>query len=169
MELTGAKILTQKETGRMLLAHNFNLIGNSFPALDRTEFCHVFVEGLKKYQNINCRLVDNPHWQVEILYSIAEFSASEVGQLCAQALRQKRLDRSKDNQVSLPEIILLGGIKTTPATSTSPDSLQPGEWGVDVIETAVAEEFLTSLGWEAAIASKPNDSVFKIVLGAESL
>ena len=58
----------------------------------------------------------------------------------------------------------MGGIKTTPATSTSPDSLQPGEWGVDVVETAVGEEFLAAMGWEKAIASKSVDSIFKVEL-----
>jgi hypothetical protein len=153
----------KKQMGRMLLSHNFNLTENMFPKLSREEFCQVFVEALSDRPSLHFRLVDNPHWMVEVLYSIATHSASEVGEFCAIALQQKRLSQAKET-IELPDILILGGIKTTPATSTSPDSLQPGEWGVDVVETAVGEEFLTSIGWENAIASKPADSIFKVEL-----
>jgi hypothetical protein len=153
----------KKQMGRMLLSHNFNLTETIFPKFSREEFCRVFAERLSDRPHLHFRLVDNPHWIVEILYSIAEYSPSKVGEFCAIALQQKRLSQTKE-AIGLPDILILGGIKTTPATSTSPDSLQPGEWGVDVVETPVAEEFLASIGWENAIASKPADSIFKIEL-----
>ena len=50
----------------------------------------------------------------------------------------------------------------TPPTSSAPDALQPGEWGVDVVETADGNTFLQAIAWEATIASKSADSVFKV-------
>jgi hypothetical protein len=62
----------------------------------------------------------------------------------------------------MPDILVLGGIKTSTAINFTPDSLQPGEWGVDVVETAEAEKLLDRIGWENTIASKPTNSIFKV-------
>ncbi len=149
--------------GRMLLSHNFNLTDNVFPELSREEFCQVFVEGLSDCENLECRLINNPHWMVEILYPLSQFSAAEVGELCAKALHQKRrIQINSDRQ--MPDILVLGGIKTSTAINPSPNSLQPGEWGVDVVETAEAEKFLDAIAWENTIASRPADSIFKVAI-----
>ncbi|MCY7283047.1 MAG: DUF2656 domain-containing protein [Cyanobacteria bacterium CAN_BIN43] len=54
-------------------------------------------------------------------------------------------------------------IKTTPATSDSLDALQPGNWGVDVVETTSAAKFLEAIAWETTVAQKPGESIFKVV------
>lgn len=41
-------------------------------------------------------------------------------------------------------------------------SLQPAEWGVDVVETASADSFLSALNWNERVKDKPIDRVFKI-------
>lgn len=149
----------------MLLSHNFNVSGDIVPALSREEFTQVFQSGLSAYQNLQCRLVNHPHWIVEILFPTPEFSPQQVGELCAQAIAQKR----RSQQLSadyFPEILVLGGIKTTPPTSDSPDALQPGNWGIDVVETSSGEAFLQAIAWDATIAQKPVDSVFKVELKA---
>lgn len=51
-------------------------------------------------------------------------------------------------------------------TNPSPDALQTGEWGLDVVETASAAQFLQKIGWEAVIAEKPADTVFKVELSS---
>jgi hypothetical protein len=144
--------------GRMLLSHNFDVSPDLFTALSREEFTAVFAEGLSAQKSLQGRMVDNPHWIVEILFSTDEFSPEQVGALCAQALAQKR----RMQQGTIPDILVLGGLKTTPPTSNSPDALQPGNWGVDVVETQSAEAFLQSIDWDGTIAQRPADSVFKV-------
>ncbi|MBW4630742.1 MAG: DUF2656 domain-containing protein [Iphinoe sp. HA4291-MV1] len=147
----------------MLLSHNFNVSDNSVPELNREQFATVFMKGFSTYENIKCRLVDNPHWIVEILFTSDQLSPQQVGKHCAQILAQKRRSQQPAEQ-PIPDILVLGGMKTTPPTSTSPESLQPGEWGVDVVETASVEEFLRAIAWEATIAQRPADGVFKVEL-----
>lgn len=144
----------------MLLSHNFDVSPDIVPALSREEFAEVFRSGLSEHQHIQSRLVNHPHWTVEILFLTASFSPQQVGEFCAQALADYRRPQHTGNVI--PEILVLGGIKTTPPTSDSPDALQPGDWGVDVVETRSSEAFLQAIAWEATIAQKPGDSVFKV-------
>ncbi len=147
----------------MLLSHNFNLNNNELPALNREEFAQVFIDGLKEKDDISCSYIKNPHWVVEILFPVDEFEAKEIGQICGDILISKRKgDRS--NPKLTTDTLILGGKKTTPASSMSPTSLQPGEWGVDVVETAQADVFLASINWDNLTADKPSDSIFKIEL-----
>ncbi len=143
---------------RMLLSHNFDVSPDVVPALSREAFSAIFQEGLSI--PIQCRLVNNPHWVVEILFPSGEFSPLQVGQLCAEVLVAKR----QSDVRGTVEILVLGGIKTTPATSDSPDALQPGNWGVDVVETRSADSFLEAIAWDAMIAQKPAESTFKVVM-----
>jgi hypothetical protein len=147
----------------MLLSHNFDISPDIVPLLSREDFFDVFRMGLSPHEHLQCRLLAHPHWIVEILFSIPDFSPQQVGELCAQALADKRRTQAA-SQNSMPEILVLGGIKTTPVTSNAADALQPGNWGVDVVETPSGEAFLHAIGWEAIIASKNADSVFKVDL-----
>jgi hypothetical protein len=147
--------------GRMLLSHNFNLSTEILPHLSREEFAAVFREGLG--ERAYCRLVDNPHWIVEVLFDRDRFSPPQMGEYYGRALAEKRLTQIRAG-TQLPQILVLGGTKTTPATSDSPDALQLGDWGVDIVETLDAEQFLLDLNWEANIALKSPETVFKFVL-----
>lgn len=144
----------------MLLSHNFDLIDAGVPALSRVEFTEIFIEGFSGNPAVKCREVDNPHWIVEILCLIELFTPQEVGEKCAEILNSSRIKASID--AIDYSILILGGIKTTPAISSSPDALQPNQWGVDVVETKSSEQFLRSINWDATIASKPTDSIFKV-------
>jgi len=155
--------LTNIVPGRMLLSHNFNVSPDVVPPLSKEEFVEVFRLGLSAYSSCQCRLVNHPHWIMEILFSTSELSPQQVGELCAQAMLDKRQTASS-GETALPNILVLGGIKTTPATSDSPDALQPGNWGVDVVETPSSKSFLQSISWDTTIANKPADSFFKIEL-----
>ncbi|MDJ0698047.1 MAG: DUF2656 domain-containing protein [Mastigocoleus sp. MO_167.B18] len=152
---------TQK--GRMLLSHNFDILDEVVPQLSREEFVSTFVDGLKSYSDISCSGINNPHWMVEVLFDPHQRSPHEVGELCAEALGKKRQTQKKPNSAAL-SILALGGLKTTPPLSTSPTSLQPGEWGVDVVETVSAEHFLQEIDWEVKTASKPPERIFKVEL-----
>ena len=143
----------------MLLSHNFNLLNNELPAFNQKEFAQIFIDGLKAKENIACSLIENPHWIVEILFPTEEFEPKEIGQMCGDILTNKR--KSQKSKIAI-DTLILGGKKTTPATSMSTTSLQIGEWGVDVVETVQADVFLQEIAWEKMIASKPNDGIFKI-------
>ncbi|VEP18133.1 conserved hypothetical protein [Hyella patelloides LEGE 07179] len=147
--------------GRMLISHNFNLSEGELPLLNRDEFAQIFINGLQAKDHIRCNMIENAHWIVEIIFSIADFSAEEIGKICDQILLDKRQAQKPDNQI-MPDILFLGGKKITPAISASANSLQPGEWGVDVVETRSASIFISGLRWEEMIAQKPADSIFKI-------
>jgi Protein of unknown function (DUF2656) len=145
---------------RMLLSHNFDIADLKVPALSREAFTEMFSDGFSSTPAVQCREVANPHWIVEILCPIELFTPQEVGEKCAQILGNSRI-KAGLGETSF-DILILGGIKTTPATSDSPDALQPNQWGVDVVETKSGEQFLRSINWDATIATKPTDSIFKV-------
>lgn len=149
--------------GRMLLSHNFDLVKAPIPALSRLAFLQVMAEALKPWDDVTCTEIDNPHWMVDIGFDPALRSPQAVGECCAQALFQSRLDLKLDD-LSAYAVLVLGGIKTSPALGPSPTSLQPGQWGVDVVETASIETFLQGINWDATIAAKPPDQIFKVEL-----
>ena len=157
--------MSETAKGRMLLSHNFNLYEGELPALNREQFAQIFIDGLQSQPYTSCKFIKNPHWIVEIIFPIAEFKAAEIGKICGDILLKKRQEQKSNSSNSngvMPDILFLGGKKTTPAISTSATSLQPGDWGVDVVETPAAEIFLANIQWDATIASKPDDNVFKI-------
>jgi len=145
----------------MLLSHNFDLPESIFPQLSREEFSQVIADGLSSYPQIHCRPLTHPHWQVEVLFAEDEFLPAQVGELCAQALLEKRKSQTT-KAASLPDILILAGLKQTPPLSSDPDALQPGQWGVDVVETDSGESFLIAMEWETKTADKTNAEVFKV-------
>jgi Protein of unknown function (DUF2656) len=159
--LKSLAILNNPAQGRILLSHNFDVLPDLVPPLSREEFAKVFQSGLSTDDRLHVRLVDHPHWTVEILFPSLDFSPQQVGERCAEAIATKRRSQQV-SAVDFPEILVLGGIKTTPPTSDSPNALQPGNWGVDVVETRSGAAFLQAIGWDATIAQKPADSIFKV-------
>ncbi|MEM8720870.1 MAG: DUF2656 domain-containing protein [Cyanobacteria bacterium P01_G01_bin.39] len=152
--------MSDQSTGRMLLSHNFNLNNNELPALNREEFAQVFIEGFPEQKNIQCSYIQNPHWVVEIKFPLDKFAPQEIGQMCGEILTNKRQNQLGSELTT--DTLILGGKKTTPVTSASPTSLQTGQWGVDVVETAQAESFLAAINWDTMTADKPSDGIFKI-------
>jgi hypothetical protein len=146
---------------RMLLSHNFNVSPEAIPTLSLEEFAAVFSEGLDEYPQIKCRQVNHPHWMVEIMFDKDRFSPQQVGELCAKALADKRQQQGINIDY---EILILGGVKTTPATSNAPDALQTGNWGVDVVETPSGAEFLQAIAWENTISQHLQENIFKVEL-----
>jgi Protein of unknown function (DUF2656) len=147
---------------RMLLSHNFDLADPNVPALSREAFTQLFIEGFSSaYPEVKCREVNNPHWIVEVLCPSNLLTPQEVGTQCHKILADSRKNARSIDTLDF-DILILGGIKTTPPTSNSPDALKPNEWGVDVVETKSGEQFLRSINWDATIASKPVDSIFKV-------
>jgi hypothetical protein len=161
-------------SGRMLLSHNFALTQsvateNSVHPLNTEQFAEVFTQALNPDSGSNadsnpngsnqlkCSAIDNPHWIVEVCYDARSYSPAQIGQLCADTLASYRTNRQEKGF----HIMALGGVKTTPATGAHP-SLQPGEWGVDVVETAEPEAFLEEISWDKLAGAKPAEAIFKI-------
>ena len=152
--------------GRMLLSHNFNLLNNELSALSRVEFSQVFIDGLKEQEQINCNHIENPHWVTEIIFSKDKYEPKAIGQMCGEILQNKRKDEIANAPLTT-DTLILGGKKTTPVANNLPTTLQPGEWGVDVVETASAKAFLASINWEILTADKPSDGIFEIEFSKE--
>ncbi len=149
--------MTNDAKGRMLLSHNFALIESKVHPLNRIEFSEVFTQALSGTTGLACTAVDHPHWVVEVIYDEEKYTPTDVGQQCADALVAYR----KTHQPTDFTIMALGGIKDTPVTSPKP-SLQTGEWGVDIVETADPEEFLEEIKWNKLAGAKPAEAVFRI-------
>jgi len=153
--------MTKSGTGRMLLSHNFDMPEGVFPPLSREDLTQVFAEGLSQYSQIKCRQLKHAHWMVEILFSTHDFAPPQVGELCAEALVDKRKSQGKVDD-SFPDVLILAGFKKTPPLSDDPEALQTGEWGVDVVETPSADSFLLAMGWEEKTSGKSIEDVFKV-------
>ncbi|MCC3431818.1 MAG: DUF2656 domain-containing protein [Microcoleus sp. PH2017_40_RAT_O_B] len=153
--------MTESGTGRMLLSHNFDMQEGIFPTLSREDLTLVFAEGLSQYPGIKCRQLNHAHWMVEVLFSTHDFAPPQVGELCAEALVDKRKSQGKVDD-SFPDVLILAGLKKTPPLSSDVEALQTGEWGVDVVETASAESFLMAMGWEEKTSGKSIEDVFKV-------
>jgi Protein of unknown function (DUF2656) len=150
------------DRGRMLLSHNFDITDGSLAGISREEFTEVFRAGTSDDTRIQCRSIAHPHWIMEILFERA-LDPQTVGAECARILAQYR-QQTAGNRA---DILILGGIKTTLPTSPDPDALQPGQWGVDVVETVSGDLFLTKIDWHTTIAQKPADSIFKVQLSID--
>ena len=149
--------MTDKLDGRMLLSHNFTLTEGEVHPLNREEFAEVFSQGLSDHTGISASLINNPHWVVEVSYESARYTPAQVGQMCAEALAAHR----KKHKAESFTVMALGGEKTTPPTG-APPSLQTGEWGTDVVETANPQEFLDEINWDKLAGAKPSEQVFRI-------
>lgn len=147
--------------GRMLLAHNFDLSDDRLPALTREAFAQLFVTGFQGDAAITGAAIAHPHWMVELRFDQTAISAAVVGDRIAQLFHTQRHAQLATG-ATMPDLLILGGLKTTPATSPDAIALQPGQWGVDVVETASGEGFLAGIQWESAIAEKEPDTIFKV-------
>ncbi|MEL6940209.1 MAG: DUF2656 family protein [Cyanobacteria bacterium J06598_1] len=149
--------MTDNAKGRMLLSHNFALLEGEVHPLNREEFAEVFIQALSDQAGMECALIDNPHWIVEVKYDAEKYAPADVGQQCADTLATYRKSHNKKDFT----VMALGGVKNTPATSPSP-SLQTGEWGVDVVEALDPKEFLEEINWEMLSGAKPAEDIFRI-------
>ena len=147
----------------MLLSHNFDIKSGIVAPLTRGEFVEVFQTGLQDYPDCHCRLISHPHWSVEITFPKGQFTPQEIGEVCAKAMLKKRQERTAGDR-DLPTVLILGGIKLSPVTSELPETLQTGEWGVDVVETQSRDKFLEAIAWDTVTAQKAPGSIFKVEL-----
>lgn len=153
---------------RMLLSHNYQSSEDIVPSLSRAAFADVFIEGLQSVAGLECRLLpeSSPHWIVEVLFA-KDLAPDQVGDSVAKALAEKRKTQRRSSEKPLPDTLVLGGLKNTPATS--PTGLQPGEWGVDIVEVTPAAMFLDLLNWDKTVAQRSPETFFKVeILGKQT-
>jgi Protein of unknown function (DUF2656) len=151
--------MNSPQTLRMLLSHNFDIADAKVPALSREAFTQLFTDGFTPHPQVQCRHVNNPHWILEVVAPADFLTPHQLGEKCSQILAQSR---SQSIGKLNFDILILGGIKTTPAISNYPDALQPNQWGVDVVETKSGQQFLQSIDWDGTIAGKSADTIFKV-------
>lgn len=143
---------------KFLLSHNYSLPEAIAPAIASADFCNVFAAYEQAPQPWTVRLLTHPHWRCAV---VTELSPEQTGQLLLNALvsyRQQHLE-----QPITYTVMALGGIKRTPVTSNHPDTLQIGEWGVDIVETLDADSYLQTIGWATVSAERPPEDIFKVV------
>lgn len=143
---------------RLLLSHNHNISDTLAPALSNEQFCEAFASTLTSDDGWTVTAIPHPHWQCAIA---TDKPAQEIGPALVNALityRQTQLQAAPPYKV-----LALGGLKTSPPTSDSPHALQPGEWGVDMVETIDADAFLAEINWDALSAARPADGIFKVI------
>ncbi|MEO1590012.1 MAG: DUF2656 family protein [Cyanobacteria bacterium J06632_22] len=152
-------------TVRMLLSHNYTLAESSLAAvvvpLSRAEFAAVF-----EVSDLSARPIDHPHWMVELRFDAQQWTPAAIGTRCVEVLqtfRSTQVPGIRSEQVigdGIYTAMALGGLKSTPVTSSHPLALQTGEWGVDMVETVDPEAFLTMIGWERTVSARPSETYF---------
>ncbi|MEL7083994.1 MAG: DUF2656 family protein [Cyanobacteria bacterium J06597_1] len=157
--------MTDTFTARMLLSHNHDVEDDVLPSLTRTEFAAVFGDRLSQRTELACQEIEHAHWVCEIRFDESQLSPEQVGELCAQALLDARRPQLSNGQ-TMPDVLILGGKKSTPVANPVPNALLTGEWGVDVVETPSGSDFLGAMNWDAAIAARPEGTVFKVEASA---
>jgi hypothetical protein len=149
---------------RMLLSHSFDIPEGIVPWLGTDEIAAAFLGALGSYSGLVCRSLDHsPYWMLEIRFPCAVLPPRRLGEACARALIQKR-HQLQPQQWLHPTVLVYGAKKTSPARSTSPDALQLGDWGVNVVETASAAKLLQAIDKESNRSQKPADSFFVSVV-----
>jgi hypothetical protein len=135
-----------------LLSHNLQLQSPSVPPWEGMELA----EGLQRLCShiTSAEVLSHPHWRIRIEASVDPF------ELARELVEGWGLLRSEYGHDVDHSILALGGRKDTPSAPGSP--LEPGAWGVDIVETADAKGFLEAINWEGLKASRPVDGVFEV-------
>lgn len=142
---------------RFLLSHNHDIDDTVAPAILGDDFAQMFKDQASSLFTISPHT--HPHWRCEL---ITEQTPQTTGEFLAQALNDFRTQQL--NNTPTYKILILGGLKTTPATSSSPTALQQGEWGVDIVETPNAETFLAKINWKGIVSLKAPNEVIQIII-----
>ena len=147
---------------RYLLSHNHDISDDVAPPLTRDEFVELFQEARSlepKYEDIQISSNGHPHWRCELK---TELSPLLVGLFLADAVKIYR-ERTLATPLGY-KVLILGGLKNTPATSEDPTALQKNEWGVDIVETADDKAFLSKINWERMTGFRPNDEILQVII-----
>ena len=112
-----------------------------------------------EYSEIQASEVEHPHWRCEVR---TRLSPEEMGEFLAAAVKTYR-ERTQEKPLGY-KVLILGGLKTTPATSTSPAALQLNEWGVDIVETMDDKAFLSKINWAGLTGHRPTEEIIQVIV-----
>ena len=137
-----------------VLSHNPQVYSQSLPSLSATDLA----DGLaaQTTQDIQASGLEHPHWKVKVESSLPP---NDLAQEILQSWRRLRTSSGIKTDFT---ILALGGRKDGVATPNS--LLQPGAWGVDIVETHDTAEFLKSINWSNLKAGRPDDALLRIFL-----
>lgn len=141
---------------RFFLSHNHSISENIAPSIPNDKFWEVFkVQSVSDWQIIP---LSHPHWLCQI---ITTASVSTVAEFLVKALVDYRQNQL---QKKLPyHVLALGGVKNTPANSPDANSLQQGDWGVDIVEVENVQLFLQSINWDNLVAGRLAEDIFQVI------
>lgn len=141
---------------RFFLSHNYSISENIASILSPEQFYQVFRQNLPSSWQITA--LSHAHWRCQVI-------TKEFVSIVSQNLVKALVDyRENQLQKKLPySILALGGIKNTPSNSTDINSLQQGDWGVDIVEVENPDIFLESINWDNLIAGRLPDDIFKVI------
>ena len=134
-----------------VLSHNLQVNSATLPPLSARELADGLQANSERIRSSEA--LDHPHWLVML---VADGSASEVADDLLSAWRALRAARGEDSDHHL---LALGGRKDSAGAPGSP--LQPGAWGVDVVETINGDAFLQAINWAGLKEGRPADGVFE--------
>lgn len=146
---------------RYLLSHNHDISDEVAPALSREAFAAVFQEACSldpQYGEIQVSGIEHPHWRCELRTGL---SPEVMGQFLAGAVKAYR-ERTLEKPLNY-KVLILGGLKTTPATSEDPVALQTNEWGVDIVETMDDEAFLSKINWAGLTGYRNPTDIIQVI------
>lgn len=83
-----------------------------------------------------------------------------VNDMANELVRAWKAFRISEGHSVSHSCLALGGRKDSNALPGAP--LQMGNWGVDFVECADPDEFLSSINWDALKSSRPADGIFEI-------
>lgn len=142
---------------RFFLSHNYSISENIAPSIPDDKFWEIFKRKLASdWQVIP---LSHPHWRCQIVTNST--SVSTVADSLVEALVDYRQNQL---QKKLPyRVLALGGVKNTPANSPDANSLQQGDWGVDIVEVEDAQNFLQSINWDNLVAGRLTEDIFRVI------
>lgn len=141
---------------RFFLSHNYSISENIAPSIPDEKFWEVF--NVKLVSDWEVIPLSHSHWRCLV---ITTAPVSTVAQSLVNALVDYRQNQL---QKKLPyRVLALGGVKNTPANSPDVNSLQQGDWGVDIVEVEDAQSFLQSINWDNLVAGRLAEDIFQVI------
>ena len=135
-----------------IVSHNLQVTSKAVPPLSASDLADAFIKNSDVFTV--SQALSHSHWLVRLESSL---NASDMAE---EVVKSWKRYRESEDQDSDHYWLALGGRKDTPAMPGSP--LQPGNWGVDVVECHEPEKFLQEINWPALKSARPADAVFEI-------
>jgi len=135
-----------------IVSHNLQVASEAVPPVSASDLADAFTKHSDLFTV--SQALSHSHWLVRLESLL---SASDMA---AELVKAWKRYRQSENHNSDHYWLALGGRKDTPAMPGSP--LQPGSWGVDVVECHEPEKFLQEINWPALKSARAAEAVFEI-------